>query len=62
MSDTVASPDHKKRKVEPVDAANPDPATAVPAPGSHLLVKRLSERAQLPTRGSALAAGYDLYR
>ncbi|KAJ5032611.1 uncharacterized protein L3040_009208 [Drepanopeziza brunnea f. sp. 'multigermtubi'] len=26
-----------------------------------LLVKKLSERAQLPTRGSAFAAGYDLY-
>ena len=25
-------------------------------------VKRLSEMAFLPTRGSALAAGYDLYR
>ena len=28
----------------------------------HLLVKRLSEHAVLPTRGSALAAGYDLAR
>ena len=27
-----------------------------------LKVKRLSELAYLPTRGSALAAGYDLYR
>ena len=27
-----------------------------------LRVKRLSEHATLPTRGSALAAGYDLYR
>ncbi|KAG2237290.1 hypothetical protein INT48_009023 [Thamnidium elegans] len=26
-----------------------------------LLVKRLSEYAQIPTRGSVLAAGYDLY-
>ncbi|KAL4075747.1 dUTPase-like protein [Scleroderma citrinum] len=26
-----------------------------------LLVKRLSDKAKLPTRGSALAAGYDLY-
>ncbi|KAI5847154.1 dUTP diphosphatase [Morchella snyderi] len=26
-----------------------------------LLVKKLSPRAQLPTRGSALAAGYDVY-
>ena len=32
------------------------------APSSQLLVKKLSEKARLPTRGSALAAGYDLYR
>ncbi|EMD40443.1 hypothetical protein CERSUDRAFT_43591 [Gelatoporia subvermispora B] len=31
------------------------------APISGLLVKRHSEKAKLPTRGSALAAGYDLY-
>ncbi|KIK05856.1 hypothetical protein K443DRAFT_674896 [Laccaria amethystina LaAM-08-1] len=29
--------------------------------GSPLLVKRLSQKAKLPTRGSQLAAGYDLY-
>lgn len=28
---------------------------------SKLLVQRLSEFAQVPTRGSVLAAGYDLY-
>ncbi|CAG8832600.1 30824_t:CDS:2, partial [Gigaspora margarita] len=28
---------------------------------SKLLVKRLSEKAKLPVRGSSLAAGYDLY-
>ncbi|KDQ64906.1 hypothetical protein JAAARDRAFT_112125, partial [Jaapia argillacea MUCL 33604] len=27
----------------------------------NLLIKRLSEKAKLPTRGSPLAAGYDLY-
>jgi len=26
-----------------------------------LLIKKLSEKARLPTRGSAFAAGYDLY-
>ncbi|KAI0047301.1 dUTP diphosphatase [Auriscalpium vulgare] len=31
------------------------------APTSSLLIKRLSSKATLPTRGSALAAGYDLY-
>ncbi|EGO27285.1 hypothetical protein SERLADRAFT_435048 [Serpula lacrymans var. lacrymans S7.9] len=31
------------------------------APVSQLLIKRLSDKARLPTRGSALSAGYDLY-
>jgi len=31
------------------------------APVLNLLVKRHSDKAKLPTRGSALAAGYDLY-
>ncbi|QRV80272.1 dUTP diphosphatase [Ceratobasidium sp. AG-Ba] len=38
-----------------------DTSAAPPAPVSHLLIKRVSEKAKLPTRGSALAAGYDLY-
>ena len=32
------------------------------APTETLLIKRLSDKAKLPTRGSALSAGYDLYR
>ncbi|KAG8218821.1 hypothetical protein J3R82DRAFT_4499 [Butyriboletus roseoflavus] len=36
--------------------------SAQSTPSSQLLVKRLSEKAKLPTRGSPLAAGYDLYR
>ncbi|KAG8916546.1 Deoxyuridine 5'-triphosphate nucleotidohydrolase [Tulasnella sp. 417] len=39
-----------------VEVENTDP----PAPTSKLLIKRLSDKATLPTRGSALAAGYDL--
>ncbi|KAI0637935.1 dUTP pyrophosphatase [Trametes polyzona] len=31
------------------------------APVAGLLIKRHSDKAKLPTRGSALAAGYDLY-
>ena len=27
----------------------------------HLLIKRLSDKATMPTRGSPLSAGYDLY-
>jgi dUTP pyrophosphatase len=48
-------PETKKRKV------SPEPGVEVSST-SNLLIKRLSEKAKLPTRGSALAAGYDLYR
>ncbi|ETW84263.1 hypothetical protein HETIRDRAFT_425693 [Heterobasidion irregulare TC 32-1] len=45
-----------KRRRYSVDAEDVDtPST------SNLLIKRLSAKAKLPTRGSALAAGYDLY-
>lgn len=53
MADTT-QPDAKKRKVDDEHGSL--------APTSGLLIKRLSEKARLPTRGSALAAGYDLYR
>jgi hypothetical protein len=48
----VEEPQAKKRKMsdEPI------------APIESLLIKRLSEKAKIPTRGSALSAGYDLYR
>jgi dUTP pyrophosphatase len=47
----------KKRKMSPEsDSTTPQ------APVTKLLIKRLSEKAKIPTRGSALAAGYDLYR
>ena len=49
-------PQLKKRKVSTVF----DPPSAAPEP--QFLVKRLSKNAKLPTRGSALAAGFDLYR
>lgn len=57
MSDTVndASQANKKRKMTPSEEETP-------APVSHLLVKRLSDKARLPTRGSPLSAGYDLSR
>lgn len=32
------------------------------APGTKLLVKKLSAKGRVPTRGSTLAAGYDMYR
>ncbi|KAH6709510.1 dUTPase-like protein [Leptodontidium sp. MPI-SDFR-AT-0119] len=40
--------------------ATPVPATKVAAEPP-LLIKKLSDKARLPTRGSAFAAGYDLY-
>ena len=52
----------KKRKadalLENVAIVDLPPVTPV----SRLLIKRLSDKARLPTRGSPLAAGYDLYR
>ena len=42
---------------------NDDPAANIKVEESPpLLVKKLSDRAKTPTRGSAFAAGYDLYR
>ncbi len=55
VTKTTDVPENKKRKV------SPEPNAGI-APVSNLLIKRLSEKAKLPTRGSALAAGYDLYR
>lgn len=48
----------KKRKMSP--AAENDKSELAPVAG--LLIKRHSDKARIPTRGSALAAGYDLYR
>lgn len=46
-------------------ASSAPAAAAVPVTkvqdGPHLLIKKLSDKAKLPTRGSAFAAGYDLY-
>lgn len=54
------NPQLKKRKMYPAAETN---ASETPlAPVANLLIKRLSEKAKLPTRGSPLAAGYDLYR
>ncbi|KAN0140014.1 dUTP diphosphatase [Lactarius tabidus] len=50
-------PENKKRKVSP----EPEAESPKSIPVSNLLIKRLSDKAKLPTRGSALAAGYDLY-
>lgn len=51
---TVASPPAKRIKT---DATADMASTQEPK----LLVKKLSEKGRIPTRGSAFAAGYDLY-
>ena len=48
----------KKRKVTSESGEDLDS----PAPLHNLLIKKHSGKARVPTRGSALAAGYDLYR
>ncbi|KAJ9115488.1 hypothetical protein QFC22_005246 [Naganishia vaughanmartiniae] len=57
-----------KRAASPIESFKPSKmstqqATIVTAPpaSAGLLIKRLNPAAQLPTRGSALAAGYDMY-
>jgi hypothetical protein len=53
-----AEPLHKMQKV----AAGAAPLGKAAAAGQALLIKRLSEHAVLPRRGSKGAAGYDLAR
>lgn len=40
--------------------ASSEPVTKIEA-APPLLIKKLSDKAKLPTRGSAFAAGYDIY-
>ncbi|PSR73477.1 hypothetical protein PHLCEN_2v10769 [Hermanssonia centrifuga] len=59
MSEPVTDePQLKKRKMSP--AQGEEEKTTL-APVSNLLIKKHSEKARLPTRGSPLSAGYDLY-
>lgn len=44
------------------DVADAGETKPITAPTRTLLIKRLNENGRLPTRGSALSAGYDLYR
>lgn len=71
-------PSLKKQKTEepdePMEDSKADDITIPPtlkkeaavaelvAPSTKLLVKKLSAKGRVPTRGSALAAGYDMYR
>lgn len=61
------SPPAKRVKVDTVpimadqNTAASQPATTTIDQAPPLLIKKLSDKARLPTRGSAFAAGYDLY-
>ncbi|KAK4105322.1 dUTP diphosphatase, partial [Parathielavia hyrcaniae] len=59
------SPPAKRLKTDPSNEAMDSSNGATKQPqdlqGPPLLIKRLSDKARLPTRGSAFAAGYDLY-
>lgn len=60
LATEARQPATKKQAIDTTDAmtfAESSASGSVP-----LMIKRLSEDARLPTRGSAFAAGYDLYR
>lgn len=72
LTSPITSPIPKRTKISHNSSDKMIPATTsepanIPVPvtkvqdGPHLLIKKLSEKAKLPTRGSAFAAGYDLY-
>ncbi|KAH8179752.1 dUTPase domain-containing protein [Sarocladium implicatum] len=56
-NNTAASPPAKRVKTTNGDTTDTMDSAAPPP----LLVKKLSDKARLPTRGSAFAAGYDIY-
>lgn len=55
---TSEAPASKRQKVDPTSTMAPVTSLETSPP---LLIKKLSEKAKLPTRGSEFAAGYDLY-
>lgn len=62
-SRSATPPPTKIQRKDVVDELPVLPAPVpAPAPASQLRIKKLSKKARLPTRGSPLAAGYDLYR
>lgn len=55
---------HQAKRVkldEAISSTVATPATTNTMAAPPLMIKRLSEKARLPTRGSAFAAGYDIY-
>lgn len=57
---TTSIPSHTIAAPAPASAPDASKMT-VGAQAPRLLVKKLSDKARLPTRGSAFAAGYDVY-
>ncbi|GAA5893265.1 bifunctional dITP/dUTP diphosphatase [Sporobolomyces salmoneus] len=55
-STTSIEPQSKRDKLDTMPSTLPSPASV-----ATFLVQRHSDKARIPTRGSALAAGYDLY-
>lgn len=56
-----ASPLAKRTKTDNMTASNAPAVTSIQQHLPPLLVKKLVDSARAPTRGSAFAAGYDLY-
>lgn len=56
-----ASPLAKRTKTDNMTASNAPVVTSIQQPLPPLLVKKLVDSARAPTRGSAFAAGYDIY-
>ena len=57
VTSSLEKPSPKKLKVDDVEMKSDDKDEKL----DMLLVAKLSEHATIPTRGSPLAAGYDLY-
>ncbi|KAJ9133348.1 dUTP pyrophosphatase [Coniochaeta hoffmannii] len=55
------SPPAKRVKTDTAPTMPSEPAVTKVDQAPPLLIKKLSDKARLPTRGSAFAAGYDLY-
>lgn len=55
------SPLPKRTKIDAMTAPQAPAVTSIQQPQPPLLVKKLVDTAQAPTRGSAFAAGYDIY-
>ncbi|GLC56936.1 hypothetical protein PLESTB_001165300 [Pleodorina starrii] len=58
--DVLAETNQNVAKDAPMSSGKPAKMPRIEVPKEHLLVKKLSDKATLPKRGSAGAAGYDL--